>query len=263
MSRGGEEVISCLFSTSITNVSNVANAANVRSTNNETYMGGCRFFYENGKYYIQAGADTGTKKPLGSGLDGMKKLVYESFYGGYNNPPRVSKTIQKDGNWIVYRENIQAPRDDGTTALLTEMFKTEGMWYGNAYNDENGRVPTTYPYDPYHNYYYDNSHQHHTFANYVFDLKRFFPNEYQDWTADNFFFVPKIVDSNCDHEPSNNIGHPPKFGIVKKYNATTGKLTIGPLNAYWSENWGASDPENTNSGHHGLSFPAWELIIIS
>ena len=247
------------------NVNAIASAANTRSTNNAAYLGNCRFFYEGGKYYIQAGADAGTKKPLGSGLEGLKKIIYESFYGGANNSPRVRKTIEKGGNYIVFRENLDyRSQNDQSIGLLDDMCEDVGMWYGHAYLQADGSLPNTYPYDPYHEYVANNVHQQHSFYNAIFDIKRHFPNDYRDWTAENFYFVPKIVYSSCDHDQDNNIGHPPKFGILKKYDAITGKLTIGPIKASWTESWGSdSDPKHTRNGRHIMSFSAWELLIIS
>ena len=201
---------------------------------------------------------------MGSGLEGLKKIVYESFYGGNNNSPRVRKTIEKGGDYIVFRENLDyRSKNDQSIGLLDDMCEDVGMWYGHAYLQDDGSLPNTYPYDPYHDYVVNNVHQQHSFYNAIFDIKRHFPNDYRDWTAENFYFILDIHRPKCYHGGSNNIftREQDLADCTKRtYNPTTGVLFFPKVTSY-AEEVGGHDPGATN-GYVKIYVEQWELLII-
>ena len=109
-------------------------------------QGGCKFSYENGEFYVQAGADTASKKKLGSGTLSIEKIGvlgngqtlncthidnYESlrnynFLLTVNTVTFVPKNAYGEGSFDIGAHNYDSVA--GTLTAPTLNFEREGNW---------------------------------------------------------------------------------------------------------------------------------------
>lgn len=213
----------------IDNLSNFVNNINDR-------LGGLRFYEDsNGKWVV--GADSVPKK-LGSGLDGLKKIIVHNINVPITEQPEKTKvTYENNGNVVRYVIN------------------------------ENASGSANYPYTQKNNYYTganDNKYQKRWITDFEYDIKSIFPNDYQGLTAENFYLHITSSEIKCWHAPDNNVGSPKAFERSYDYNPINGILTVKGVTAGTSESWDNDhDPESTRSGNTGYQINGCELLIIS
>ena len=214
----------------------VVRDVNLKVDTNTRNLGNCKLSYEGGKYYIQVGADAGTKKPLGSGLESAKKIIYRTVTDVYG-VPKIVNTIEKDGDWHVCTHYEKGNVFDGWILArpFTEEYRSDGQPNGER--------------------------QWHNYVDYVFDLKKFFPQDYRNWETKNFIFTLTNYQVYFYQDRNNNVGPPLPCPVSYQYDATTGILKVFGVSASSNENWG-SDREDCNGGCE-LRVYGFELLIVS
>ena len=220
----------------------VVRDVNLKVDTNTRNLGNCKLSYEGGKYYIQVGADAGTKKPLGSGLESAKKIIYREIKNDDTTTyPRLSKTISANGNTITYICNLNASRDDGSDYSNEYSLVYETV-HGPVQDWAGGEV-----------------------VGYLvgcrFYLKNLFPNDYKNWTQDNFFFFLTDWNVRCSHGSQNNVSiveEKQQCNILDRtYDTTTGELMFNRIISYIYE----SDRGGTG-GYIGYTIREWQMWII-
>ncbi len=207
-------------------------------------LGGLSFYEDsNGKWVV--GADSVPKKLGSGGLDGLKKVVYRQIRQPASvQNVRMKKTVEHDGNWIVYTENLSIPYD-GTQIVdnweRTVITVNHDVGWGGGSID-------------------------HTVIGYKFHINNLFPSDYRDWTSDNFYFVLTDYLPECSHGGSNNthIDEEKQWCDCtnRTYNSSNGILEVPRIVASAQEGRATVETEEDTSGHIVLKLTGWELLII-
>ena len=174
---------------------------------------------------------------MGSGLEGLKKIIYEVVKSGQLT--KIKKTVSANGNIITY-SYYEEGIDDGTVLpfYITDQHETPGQGWGHG-------------------------NQSYGYKGYDFHMDQIFPNDYRDWTAENFYFILDIHRPKCYHGGSNNIFTREKDladCTERTYNPATGILSFPKVTSY-AEEVGGIDPGATD-GYVKIYVEQWELLII-
>lgn len=222
----------------ITSLTNLVNGINNR-------LGGLRFYEDsNGKWVV--GADSVPKKLGSGGLEGVKKIVYQEIQNNDTAAyPRFTKTISPDGNIITYTINKLAPNNTGISNPYKNEFDTEYDLAKGSVQDWAGGWVNHYICAP------------------VFFLNKLFPNDYQNWTKDNFLYFFTDWNPRCQHGSSNNLSiveDKQQCNLLDRtYDPSTGKLRFNRAWAYAHED---ESGDNETGGDIRIAIRGWELWII-
>ena len=217
------------LSQSITSLTNLVNSINTR-------LGGLRFYEDpNGKWVV--GADSVPKKLGSGGLEGVKKIIYRIDDTTYGKPIRIEKTIEKNGDWLVYPYYTHGAYTDGWVNLRPMRIDVYSAGQPNGQNQQ---------------------HNHH---DYFFDLKNLFPNDYQNWTKENFIFTITHYEVYFYQDSGNNIGPARPAKRSYEYDPATGILRVVGASVNSSENWG--DEREDCNGNSELRVNGFELFIFN
>lgn len=222
-------------STNVTADGYVSDARALKAVNDK--LGGISFEREGENVYAvySNGADT-VRKKLGSGLEGVKKIVYRTDDVTYGKPI-IEKTVEKNGNWIIYTRYTKG----STGGDLNSLMPMTEEWYSDG--QPNGEC------------------QSHNHCDYLFDLKKVFPGDYQNLISDSFIFTVTHYKMEYYFESNNNIGPAREAKRSCVYDPTTGILRVVGVTVSSQENWGG-DREDCN-GSSLIRILGYELLIFN
>lgn len=148
---------------------------------------------------------------------------------------------RKDGNVIIFTENSYRALDRNQATYIE--------WTGIA--EEFGDPdPIVRP---------DSSAKSYSHLGFVFHINKLFPQDFRDWTIENFILEFNGVGADCWHGSGNNVGCASMPTMTKEYDASTGKLIIrGARNASNEVHSNSDDSGRTEAKHNGYT-----LYIIS